>query len=76
MAASTEAERLWVKQWETAGPALAEQRKIELRSLTEKGALAATEALLSLVTTVTLAAGRRRYSGLVLQQDLFHRSPK
>ena len=76
MAVSTEAERLWVKQWETAGPALAEQRKIELRNLTEEEALAAAEALLSLVTMVTLATRRRGYSGLVEQQALFHRQPK
>ncbi|MEI8192199.1 MAG: hypothetical protein WCI75_21035 [candidate division NC10 bacterium] len=33
------------------------------------------EALLSLVTTVTLSPGRRRWSGLVEQQALFHRRP-
>lgn len=66
-------ERQWLGQWKTAGPALFEQRKIELRELTAGKALAASEALLSLVTTVTLAPSRRGHSGLVEQQALFHR---
>ena len=73
MASSAETERQWLGQWKTAGPALLEQRKTELRELTVEKALAASEALLSLVTTVTLAPSRRSHSGLVEQQALFHR---
>ena len=43
--------------------------------LSDERALAASEALLSLVTTVTLSPGRRRWSGLVEQQALFRRRP-
>ena len=73
MVLSVEAQREWLRQWESAGPALAEQRKKELRELSESRALAATEALLSLVTTAPLDPSRRNYSGLVEQQELFHR---
>jgi len=42
---SVETQREWLKQWESAGPALAEQRKKELRELSESRALEASEAL-------------------------------
>ena len=67
--------REWVRQWKEAGPALAAQRREELLHLSDERALAASEALLALVTTVTLSPGRRRWSGLVEQQALFHRRP-
>jgi hypothetical protein len=73
MGLSGEAQREWLSQWETAGPALAEQRRKELRELSESQALAASEALLSLVTLTTLDPARRTYSGLVDQQALLHR---
>jgi len=75
MTSETEAQREWVRQWKEAGPVLAAQRREELLRLTDERALAASEALLSLVTTATLNPGRRRYSGLVEQQALFHRRP-
>lgn len=75
MSLSAEARRSWLEQWEKAGPALAEQRKLELRRLTDSKALAASDALLSLVTTVTLAPSRHSHSGLVEQQLLLHRRP-
>jgi hypothetical protein len=68
-------QRGWLKQWSDAGPALAAHRREELSRLSDECALAASEALLSLVTTVTLSPGRRRWSGLVEQQALFHRRP-
>ena len=58
-----------------AGPALAAKRREELLHLSEERALAASEALLSLVTTVTLNPGRVGWSGLIEQQALFHRRP-
>ena len=73
MALSVEAQREWLKQWESAGPALAERRKKELRELSERRALAAAEALLSLVTSAPLDPSRHDYSGLGEQQELFHR---
>ncbi|MGH9366132.1 MAG: hypothetical protein ACRD3M_00470 [Thermoanaerobaculia bacterium] len=73
MASRVETERKWLRQWESAGPALAEQRKRELRALSERAALASSEALLSLATTVPLNPIRRSHSGLVEQQALFHR---
>jgi hypothetical protein len=74
MGLSGEAQRKWLSQWEAAGPALAEQRRKELRELSEAQALAASEALLSLVTTTTLDPSRRTHSGLVDQQALLHRN--
>lgn len=70
-----ETQREWLRQWNEAGPALAAQRREELLHLSDERALAASEALLSLVTTVTLSPGRRRWSGLVEQQALFQRRP-
>jgi hypothetical protein len=69
----TTIQREWLRQWRDAGPALAANRREELRRLSDEKALAASEALLSLVTTVRLASGRLRRSGLVEQQALFHR---
>ena len=65
----------WLRQWNEAGPALAAQRHEALLHLSDERALAASEALLSLVTTLTLNPGRRSWSGLVEQQALFHRRP-
>jgi len=68
-------QREWMRQWSEAGPALAASRREELLHLSDERALAASDALLSLVTTVTLNPGRRRWSGFVEQQALFHRRP-
>lgn len=65
-----------MKQWLSAGPALAEQRKEDLRRMSNRQALAASEALLSLVTVASIAPSRRAYSGLVEQQALLHRRPR
>ena len=67
------AQREWLRQWDEAGRALAAERRKELLHLSDKRALAASEALLALVTTVTLSPGRRHWSGLVEQQALVHR---
>jgi hypothetical protein len=67
------AQRQWMAQWRAASLALAEQRRRELRSLTPERALAAAEALLALALPAELAAPRRTHSGLVEQQELFHR---
>jgi len=68
-------QREWLRQWTGAGPALAANRREELRHLSDERALAASQALLSLVTTVTLSPGRLCWSGLVEQQALFHCRP-
>ena len=65
----------WLRQWNDAGPALAANRREELSHLSEECGLAASEALLSLVTTVSLSPRRLNSSGLVEQQALFHRRP-
>jgi hypothetical protein len=75
MTPETAAQREWLRQWNEAGPALAARRRDELLHLSDERALAASEALLSLITTVTLSPGRRHWSGLVEQQALFHRRP-
>jgi hypothetical protein len=67
------AQRRWLEQWEGAARALEEQRRLELRTLSPSRALAATEALLSLVSPDLLPVARRTHSGLVEQQRLFHR---
>jgi hypothetical protein len=62
----------WMAQWRSAGPALAEQRARELRGLTDERARAATAALLDLAAAVPIPAARWGWSGLVVQQALFH----
>lgn len=69
----SQGQREWMEQWRAAGPALARQRERELRALSDERALAAAEALLSLVGLVSLPQDRRLSSGLVAQQALFHR---
>jgi hypothetical protein len=62
-----------MEQWLAASPALAEQRRQELRALTPERALAAAEALLGLASPAALSLERRTGSGLVEQQRLLHR---
>jgi len=71
----TGAQRAWVRQWKEDGAALAALRRQELLRLSDERALAASETLLSLVTTVTLSHRRRDWSGLIEQQALFHQRP-
>ena len=73
MTAEIANQREWLRQWSDAGPALPANRREEILHLSDERALAASEALLSLVTTVTLSPTRRRWSGLVEQQALLHR---
>lgn len=63
----------WMQQWRAAGPALEEVRERELRDLTDDQALAATEELLSMASSMPLPPDRIGTSGLVAQQALFHR---
>jgi hypothetical protein len=72
MTADAEAQREWLRQWKDAAAALAALRRGELARLSDERALAASEALLSLVTTVSLSPRRLHWSGLVQQQALFH----
>lgn len=65
--------REWLQQWDNAGRALKANWRRELMSLSAERALAASEALLSLITTATPHPSRIRWSGLVEQQALFHR---
>src|SRR5439155_13456703 len=62
-----------VAQWRRAAVALAEQRRRELRALSDEDALAASDALLAFAALLPLDAGRLVDSGLVRQQALFHR---
>lgn len=66
-------QREWLRQWNDAAPALAANRREELLHLSDERALAASEALLSLVTTVSLSPHRLHSSGFVEQQAIFHR---
>jgi len=68
-------QREWMRPWSHAGPALAANRREELMHLSVERALAASEALLSLVTPVRLNSARLCWSGLVEQQAVFHRRP-
>ena len=67
------AQRRWLAQWRAAAPALEEQRRRELRSLTSELALAAAEAVLALASPTNLSAERLNNSGLVQQQEQLHR---
>ncbi|HET7292515.1 MAG TPA: hypothetical protein VFM88_08830 [Vicinamibacteria bacterium] len=67
------AERRWIEAWRAAGPELEEQRRRELRSLSDARALFLSEAVLCLVRPDEVPQRRRTGSGLVELQDLFRR---
>ena len=67
------AQRAWLAQWRSAARALEEQRKLELRALGEREALAASDALLSLAMLTPIDPARLTDSGLVRLQTLLHR---
>ena len=67
------AQRAWMEQWRNAATALEEQRRHELRILSDRDALAASEALLGLALLTPINPARLTDSGLVRQQGLFHR---
>ena len=60
-------------QWRSAAIALSEQRARELVGLPDAEALAASDALLALALVVPIDPARLTGSGLVRQQELFHR---
>lgn len=72
----TRQELKWAEQWREAAEALGDQRRRDLREMSEADALAAAENLLSLAATVTLNPARRASSGLVEQQAILHRRPR
>lgn len=53
---------------------LAEQKRKELREMTPEQALAASDALLQIGASSELSPSRRKSSGLVEQQALFHKT--
>ena len=63
----------WLQQWSNARTALAQQKKEELRAMTQKQALAASDALLNLGAVSKLNPSRAFTSGLVEQQALFQK---
>ncbi|MGH7277933.1 MAG: hypothetical protein ACREJG_04525 [Candidatus Rokuibacteriota bacterium] len=67
------AQRAWLAQWRGAATELEEQHKLELRAMSDREALAASEALLSLALLMPLHPRRLGDSGLVRQQALLHR---
>ena len=67
------AQRAWMQQWRQAATALEEQRRRELRLLSDHDALATSEAVLSLALLTPIPPARLTDSGLVSQQRLFHR---
>ena len=70
---TVEQQRALVQLWATAGPLLEAQRWMELASLEEERARAASDALINAALRVPLPASRREWSGLVEQQRAFHR---
>jgi hypothetical protein len=72
MALDPEAQRAWMRQWRVATLALAEQHERELRAMSPAEALAATDALLWLGSSIPLNPARLIDSGLVCQQALLH----
>ena len=65
--------RTYVQGWAETGRLLEEQRWRELPALTEAEAIAASDALIRAALQVPLPESRRSWSGLVEQQDRFHR---
>ena len=68
-----EQQKQWLEQWKNAGVELAAERKKALRRMSHDRALAASDALLALADPSKLSPARRKSSGLVQQQALFHR---
>ena len=62
-----------MEQWRNAATALEEQRRRELQSLSDRDAVAASEAILALALLTPIPPARLTDSGLVRQQGLFHR---
>lgn len=61
-----------MQQWRDASVALAEQKALELRTMTDEQALAATLALLEVGASLPIPPEREMTSGLVIQQALLH----
>jgi len=68
-----EQEANYVKQWAETGRLLEAQRWQELARLDPAAALDASDALIAAALAVPLPPGRQTWSGLVEQQDAFHR---
>jgi len=69
-----DAERAYVKRWAETGRLLEEIRWRELRMLDVARALKASSDLINVALHVPLPQRRRRWSGLIDQQDLFHQA--
>ena len=77
MSTSPEDAARWVRQWEGASRALAEQRRVELRGLSENQAAAIADSLLSMPNLPPLSEERLLWSGLVeFHQWLSPRPPR
>jgi hypothetical protein len=70
---STDRARAYVQGWAETGRLLEEQRWRELSALSEAEAIAASDALIRAALQVPLPESRHSWSGLVEQQDRFHR---
>jgi hypothetical protein len=68
-----DAERAYVKRWAETGRLLEEIRWRELRTLDDARALNASSDLINAALLVPMPQHRRQWSGLIDQQDLFHR---
>jgi hypothetical protein len=68
-----DAEREYVKRWAETGRLLEEQRWRELSSLDDELARAISDTLIEGALRVPLPPSRRTWSGLVVQQHVFHR---
>jgi hypothetical protein len=66
-------ESAYVKQWSETGRLLEEQRWHELAQLGPEEAREAADVLISAALAVPLPDARAVWSGLVEQQDAFHR---
>ena len=62
-----------MKRWAETGRLLEEQRWEELARLDDQQGLAASDALIASALAVALPRARQSWSGLVEQQDAFHR---
>ena len=66
-------EAAYVKQWAETGRLLEKQRWNELAHLDVAEGLAASDALIAAALVVPVPHSRQSWSGLVEQQDAFHR---
>jgi predicted ABC-type transport system involved in lysophospholipase L1 biosynthesis ATPase subunit len=72
MATTPEEQKQWMAQWRSAEVALYEQKFLELQAMTEEEAVRISNMLLQFALGSYRNPARETYSGLIVQQRIFH----